>query len=71
VLCDPSENWNTPTDGEFRMYDGGTTKETTIRALNRLMRWNLPTDGPKTLNGLIVEFLEYPASGDAVTICRT
>ena len=31
---------------------------TTIRALNRAMRWNLPTDGPKTLNGLIVEFLE-------------
>jgi Mg2+/Co2+ transporter CorB len=30
----------------------------TIRALNRSMRWNLPTDGPKTLNGLIVEFLE-------------
>ena len=22
------------------------------------MRWNLPTDGPKTLNGLIVEYLE-------------
>ena len=31
---------------------------TTIRALNRSMRWNLPTAGPKTLNGLIVEFLE-------------
>lgn len=30
----------------------------TIRAINRSMRWNLPTDGPKTLNGLIVEFLE-------------
>jgi Mg2+/Co2+ transporter CorB len=30
----------------------------TIRALNRSMRWSLPTDGPKTLNGLIVEFLE-------------
>jgi Mg2+/Co2+ transporter CorB len=29
-----------------------------IRALNRSMRWNLPTDGPKTLNGLIVEYLE-------------
>lgn len=26
VLCDPSEVWNTPTDGEFRMYEGGTTK---------------------------------------------
>jgi magnesium and cobalt exporter, CNNM family len=32
--------------------------QTSIRALNRSMRWNLPTDGPKTLNGLIVEFLE-------------
>jgi len=31
---------------------------TTVRALNRSMRWTLPTDGPKTLNGLIVEFLE-------------
>jgi Mg2+/Co2+ transporter CorB len=30
----------------------------TIRALNRSMRWNLPTDGPRTLNGLLVEFLE-------------
>jgi len=30
----------------------------TIRALNRSMRWNLPMDGPKTLNGLILEFLE-------------
>lgn len=31
---------------------------TTVRALNRSMRWDLPTDGPKTLNGVIVEFLE-------------
>ena len=30
----------------------------TIRAINRSMRWNLPMDGPKTLNGLILEFLE-------------
>jgi Mg2+/Co2+ transporter CorB len=30
----------------------------TVRALNRSMRWNLPVDGPKTLNGLILEFLE-------------
>src|SRR6202789_1091358 len=37
---------------------------TTIRALNRSMRWNLPTSGPKTLNGLIVEFLEtIPETG--------
>jgi nitrogenase molybdenum-iron protein beta chain len=34
VLCDPSEVWNTPTDGEFRMYDGGTTKDEVKQALN-------------------------------------
>ena len=34
VLCDPSEVWNTPTDGEFRMYEGGTTKETVEAALH-------------------------------------
>src|SRR5471030_300941 len=34
VLCDPSQTWNTPTDGEFRMYEGGTTKEEVERALN-------------------------------------
>jgi Mg2+/Co2+ transporter CorB len=29
-----------------------------IRELNRSQEWDLPTDGPKTLNGLIVELLE-------------
>ena len=29
-----------------------------IRDLNRSQDWDLPTDGPKTLNGLIVELLE-------------
>lgn len=42
-----------------------------IRQLNRLMNWNLPTDGPKTLNGLIVEQLEtIPESGTGLTIAR-
>jgi Mg2+/Co2+ transporter CorB len=36
----------------------------TIRALNRSMQWQLPTDGPRTLNGLILETLEtIPAPG--------
>jgi nitrogenase molybdenum-iron protein beta chain len=34
VLCDPSSAWNTPTDGQFRMYDGGTSKAEVERALN-------------------------------------
>jgi len=28
-----------------------------VRVLNRMMNWSLPTDGPKTLNGLILEKL--------------
>lgn len=29
-----------------------------IRELNRTLDWNLPTDGPKTINGLVLEYLE-------------
>ncbi|MGD8340868.1 MAG: HlyC/CorC family transporter [Gammaproteobacteria bacterium] len=40
-----------------------------VRQLNRLMNWSLPTDGPKTLNGLIVEELEtIPDPGTKVTV---
>lgn len=36
----------------------------TIRALNRALGWQLPTDGPKTLNGLLLERLEtIPEAG--------
>jgi len=59
--------------------DIGVTKESdrsyvvdasaNVRQLNRVMNWNLPTDGPKTLNGLIVEQLEtIPESGTGVTV---
>ncbi len=34
ILSDNSDVWDTPTDGEFRMYDGGTTVEQTEAALN-------------------------------------
>lgn len=30
----------------------------TIRDLNKSLQWQLPTEGPKTLNGLITEYLE-------------
>jgi len=40
-----------------------------IRELNRLMNWKLPTDGAKTLNGLVLEFLEtIPESGTGLKI---
>jgi Mg2+/Co2+ transporter CorB len=40
-----------------------------IRELNRSQEWDLPTDGPKTLNGLIVELLEtIPAPGTQLEV---
>jgi Mg2+/Co2+ transporter CorB len=41
----------------------------TIRELNRVMQWSLPTEGPKTLNGLIVEFMEtIPETGTSIKL---
>jgi len=41
----------------------------TIRAINRALQWQLPTDGPKTLNGLLLERLEtIPEPGATVRV---
>ena len=40
-------------DGWY-LIEGGTS----IRDINRNLGWELPTNGPKTLNGLVVEHLE-------------
>ncbi len=41
----------------------------TIRDLNRTTKWAFPTQGPKTLNGLITEYMEtIPASGTCVRL---
>ncbi|KGJ95636.1 HlyC/CorC family transporter [Colwellia psychrerythraea] len=40
-------------DGSY-LVDGSAS----IRDINKEMSWQLPTDGPKTLNGLIIEYLE-------------
>ena len=40
-------------DGSYYV-DGGAT----IRSINRTLNWQLPANGPKTLNGLITETLE-------------
>jgi Mg2+/Co2+ transporter CorB len=40
-----------------------------VRTLNRKMGWTLPTTGPRTLNGLIVEYLEtIPEPGTSLRI---
>ena len=51
-------------DGTF-LVDGSAT----IRELNRTMNWRLPTKGPKTFNGLLLEHLEtIPEPGTSVLI---
>ena len=43
------------TQGDGSFVVNGSTH---IRDLNRRLDWKLPTSGPKTLNGLIIEYLE-------------
>ena len=49
----PSEAVTLQPDGSY-LVDGSAS----IRDVNKEMSWLLPTDGPKTLNGLIIEHLE-------------
>jgi Mg2+/Co2+ transporter CorB len=62
----------TPTHADVRKDDKSgyvVQGSANIRALNRMMNWHLPTDGPKTLNGLIVETLEaIPKQGTGLML---
>ncbi|MDR3477468.1 MAG: HlyC/CorC family transporter [Gammaproteobacteria bacterium] len=51
-------------DGSY-LVDGAIP----IRELNRATQWDLPTNGPRTLNGVIIEYLEaMPHTGTCVRI---
>ncbi|WAK01341.1 HlyC/CorC family transporter [Methylobacter sp. YRD-M1] len=51
-------------DGSF-LVDANIT----VRELNRVRQWSLPTEGPKTLNGLILEFMEtIPEPGTSIKL---
>jgi len=40
-----------------------------VRDLNRVLHWNLPTQGPKTLNGLILDYMEtIPEPGTSLKL---
>ncbi|MDG2391865.1 MAG: transporter associated domain-containing protein, partial [Thalassotalea sp.] len=49
----PSDEVTLQPDGTV-LVDGSAT----IRDINKEMSWQFPTDGPKTLNGLVLEYLE-------------
>ncbi|HKI81304.1 MAG TPA: transporter associated domain-containing protein, partial [Pseudodesulfovibrio sp.] len=54
-----------PQDDGTYLIDGSAN----VRELNRFLHWQLPTDGPKTLNGLIIEYLEtIPEPGTSLRI---
>ncbi len=53
-IQDTSPDVHPQDDGNF-IIDGSAT----IRDLNRILEWELPTDGPRTVSGLIVELLEF------------
>ncbi len=51
-------------DGSF-FVDGSTT----VRDINKRLDWELPTEGPKTINGVILEHLEdIPEAGTSLRI---
>jgi len=53
-------------DGTY-LIDGSAT----IREINKNLKWKLPTDGPKTLSGLIVEYLEaMPEQGVSLRVAN-
>ncbi|WP_022961068.1 HlyC/CorC family transporter [Halopseudomonas pelagia] len=62
----PSQDIHPQDDGTV-VIEGGSA----IRAINRQLKWKLPADGPKTLNGLITEQLEsIPETSVCLTIGR-
>ena len=52
--ADLSKDIHQQEDGTY-LVDGSTT----VRDLNKALDWDLPVEGPKTLNGLIIEYLEH------------
>lgn len=53
TLASPTDEITPQKEGTY-LIDGGVN----IRELNRILNWDLPMDGPKTLNGLILEYLQ-------------
>ena len=65
-LAATSQDIHPQEDGTF-VIDGGAH----LRDINKVLQWQLPTDGPKTLNGLIIEHMQdIPDSSVCLRIDR-
>jgi Mg2+/Co2+ transporter CorB len=60
IVGEFTSNLSETEDNIFPQRDGSyiITGNANIREINKSLHWELPTDGPKTLSGLILEYLE-------------
>ncbi|AMO68127.1 hypothetical protein DOK_03930 [gamma proteobacterium BDW918] len=73
IVGEFTSNLSTDTEDIIHQADGSYLVDgtTTVRDINKIMKWELPTDGPKTLNGLLLEKLEsFPEASVGVSIGR-
>ena len=71
IVGDFTSNMAEATESILLERDGSYTIDGTenIRDINKTLGWSLPKDGPKTLSGLILEYLEsFPAAPAGLTI---
>jgi Mg2+/Co2+ transporter CorB len=73
IVGDFTSNLAETTDSIFAQRDGSYIIDGTanIRDINKSLEWTLPTDGPKTLSGLMLEHLEgFPDAHAGLAIGR-
>jgi Mg2+/Co2+ transporter CorB len=71
IVGEFTSNLTETTDNIFPQRDGShvITGTANIREINKVLNWELPKDGPKTLSGLILENLEsFPDANVCLTI---
>jgi len=71
IVGDFTSNMAETTESILLERDGSYIIDGTenIRDINKTLEWSLPKDGPKTLSGLILEYLEsFPAAPAGLTI---
>lgn len=59
-MTDGSDSIFTQRDGSYIIAGNAN-----LRDVNKALNWDLPTDGPKTLSGLVLEYLESFPDGNA------
>ncbi len=71
IVGEFTSNLQDTADTIFPQRDGSyiIAGNTNIREINKSLKWHLPTDGPKTLSGLILEKLEsFPEGNTGLAI---